>query len=126
MRVDNLAYLCRAELGVPGAFGVDDHHRAAVAEAEAAAAGNLHVVSESGCAKLAMQRVENAKGPCRRTAGDAFRFFLGANECVITKRWQGNLQVSSRWLVAGLGVKPDANQTAEIAISAMLTSKSDV
>src|ERR1019366_10056861 len=77
---------------IPGALGINDHHRSAVANSQTAATRNLDIVAQSLAAELAMQGVENAERACRGAAGNSFSFFLCADEEMVTKRFHGNLQ----------------------------------
>src|SRR5664280_2058634 len=90
----DFGHIVRRQFRVPGALGINDHHRTAVTNPQTAAARDLDVVGESLAAKLAMQGVKNLERTCRRAAGNSFSFFLCANENVMTKRLHGDLQVS--------------------------------
>ena len=94
VRGHDFGHVGRRQLGVPVALGIDDHDGAAVAYSQTAAAGDLHFLGQTFLAEFAMQCSQNRKRTCGGAAGNSFRLFLSANECVIAIRPHKNLQGS--------------------------------
>src|ERR1035437_10346989 len=92
MRRYDPRHVVRGQLRIPGALGINDHHRSAVANSQTAATRDLDIVAQSLAAKFAMQGVENAERACCGAAGNSFSFFLCADENMMTKRFHGDLQ----------------------------------
>ena len=70
---------------VPNSFRMDDHDGALVAEAHAAAGGELDIAGETARLDLAIERGENSKRTTGRARRNAFRFLLGADEQMKTE-----------------------------------------
>ena len=86
VRGHNVGNIVGLDFAIPDTLRIHNHDGAFVAQAEAAAGGNLNVVADALLAQLAVQRAQNAHRSAGGAASDTLGLLLRADEDMMTER----------------------------------------
>src|ERR1035441_4273737 len=85
MGVNDLRNILFFNSPIPNSFGIGDHHRPVLAQAEAAAGSHLNLMAQPLGIKFSLQSLQNPQRTLTGTRRDSFRLSLSTNEYVLMK-----------------------------------------